>query len=195
MRQLPITVLRPGIIVGDSKTGAIDKLDGPYYLMVLIATNASGVRLPILGRGDAPLHLVPIDYVVEAAWHVARSAGAAGKTFHVVDPDPQTARAVFEGVADHARTEKPRGSIPRPLARAVLRTPGLARLGRGPLAFLDVLDHVVHYDSTNTSQALAGTTVRCPAVLDYLPVLVEHVLEISRNVSPADIDDVIDPLD
>ena len=73
MRQLPITVMRPAIIVGDSATGEIDKLDGPYYLMVLIATNASGLRLPILGRGDAPLHLVPIDYVIEAAWHVARS--------------------------------------------------------------------------------------------------------------------------
>ena len=133
--------VRPGVIVGDSTTGEIDKLDGPYYLMVLIATNASGMRLPILGRGEAPLNLVPIDYVVEAAWHAARSAGAAGKTFHLVDPNPLTARAVFEGVAAHANTALPRGSIPRPLARAVLRTPGLARLGRGPLAFLDLLDH------------------------------------------------------
>jgi dephospho-CoA kinase len=195
MRHLPITVLRPSIIVGDSKTGEIDKLDGPYYLMVLIATNASGLRLPILGRGDAPLHLVPIDYVVDAAWHVSHSPGAAGKTFHLVDPNPLTARAVFEGVADVANTEKPRGSIPRPLARAVLRTPGLARLGRGPLAFVDLLDHAVHYDSTNTTQALAGTTVRCPALADYLSVLVQHVLDISRNEPPGELDDVADPLD
>ncbi len=195
MRQLPITVVRPGVIVGDSTTGEIDKLDGPYYLMVLIATNASGMRLPILGRGDAPLNLVPIDYVVEAAWHAARSATAAGKTFHVVDPNPLTARAVFEGVAAHANTALPRGSIPRPLARAVLRTPGLARLGRGPLAFLDLLDHSVHYDSTNTSQALAGTTVRCPALADYLPALVSHVLEVARGTTPDELDEISDPLD
>ena len=195
IRQLPVTVLRPATIVGDSATGEIDKLDGPYYLMVLIATNATGRSLPILGRGDAPLHLVPIDYVIDAAWHVARSPGAAGKTFHLVDPNPQSARAVFEGVAEHAQTEKPRGSIPRPLARAVLRTPGLARLGRGPLAFLDLLDQAVHYDQTNTARALAGSTVRCPPLGDYLPVLVRHVLDVSRVAMPDELDDVIDPLD
>ena len=195
MRQLPITVIRPATIVGDSKTGAIDKLDGPYYLMVLIATNASGLRLPLLGRGDQPLHLVPIDYVIDAAWHVARSEGAAGKTFHLVDPNPLTARAVFEGVAEHAHTAAPRGSIPRPLARAVLRTPGLARLGRGPLAFLDMLDHAVHYDQTNTSNALAGTTLRCPPLADYLPVLVKHVLEVTRDAAPREGEELVDPLD
>lgn len=195
MRQLPITVIRPGIIVGDSRTGEIDRLDGPYYLMVLIATNASGVRLPLLGRSSAPLHLVPIDYVVEAAWHVARGETAAGKTFHLVDPAPLSARAVFEGVAEHAHTEKPRGHIPRPLARAVLRTPGLARLGRGPLAFVDMLDHVVHYDQANTAQALAGTAVRCPSLTDYLPALVRYVLDVTRGALPAEVDDVSDPLD
>ncbi len=194
LRRLPITVIRPGIIVGDSRTGEIDKLDGPYYLMVLIATNASGLRLPLLGRSDAPLHLVPIDYVIEAAWRVARTEGAAGKTFHLVDPAPMSARAVFEGVAEHAHTEKPRGHIPRPLARAVLRTPGLSRLGRGPLAFVDVLDHRVHYDQTNTASALAGTGLTCPALSDYLPTLVRYVLDVSR---PANLEheDVSDPLD
>jgi thioester reductase-like protein len=195
MRQLPITVIRPAMVVGDSRTGIIDKLDGPYYLMTLIATNASGLRLPLLGRGDAPLHLVPIDYVIDAGWQVARSAGAAGKTFHLVDPNPLTARAVFEGVAEHAHTAVPRGSIPRPLARAVLRTPGLARLGRGPLAFLDMLDHAVHFDQTNTANALAGTTLRCPPLADYLPVLVKHVLEVTRDTAPLDLDEAVDPLD
>jgi dephospho-CoA kinase len=195
MRQLPITVIRPGIIVGDSRTGEIDKLDGPYYLLVVIATNASGVRLPLLGRSDAPLHLVPIDYVIEAAWHVARSETAAGKTFHLVDPAPMAARQVFEAVAEHANTEKPRGHIPRPLARAVLRTPGLARLGRGPLAFLDMLDHAVHYDQTNTAQALAGTALRCPPLAEYLPVLVRYVLDITREPQRPSSDEISDPLD
>lgn len=193
MGQLPITIIRPGIIVGDSKTGAIDKLDGPYYLITLIATNASGVRLPLLGRGDAPLHLVPIDYVIEAAARVIRDESAAGRTFHIVDPAPMSARAVFEAVAEHANTEKPFGHIPRPIARAVLRTPGLSKLAGGPRAFVDVLDHPVAYDATNTQQALAGTTLRCPALADYLPVLVQYVLDVTRTV-PAPSDDIADPL-
>ena len=138
---------------------------------------------------------MPIDYVVDAAWHIARGDGAAGKTFHLVDPNPLTARAVFEGVAEHAHTEKPRGSIPRPLARAVLRTPGLARLGRGPLAFLDLLDHAIHFDQTNTTQALAGTTIHCPALADYLPVLVKHVVEVASRTMPDPLDEAPDPLD
>ncbi len=195
MRHLPITVLRPGIIVGDSTTGEIDTLDGPYYLMVLIATNASRLRLPLLGRGDASLHVVPIDYVIDAAWHVARNETSAGRTFHIVDPAPLTAREVFEQVAEHAHTEKPRGHIPRPLARAVLRTPGLARLGRGPLAFVDLLDHAVHYDQTNTAQALAGTGISCPALVDYLPVLVRYVRDVAKPAPPPAAEDVSDPLD
>ncbi|MGE3768462.1 MAG: SDR family oxidoreductase, partial [Kofleriaceae bacterium] len=193
MGQLPITIIRPGIIVGDSKTGAIDKLDGPYYLITLIATNASGVRLPLLGRGDAPLHLVPIDYVIEAAARVIHSEGAAGKTFHIVDPSPMSARAVFEAVAEHANTEKPFGHIPRPIARAVLRTPGLAKLAGGPRAFVDVLDHPVTYDHTNTQQALAGTNIRCPPLADYLPVLVQYVLDVTR-AAPPPVEDIADPL-
>ena len=102
-------------------------------------------------------------------------------------------------LAEHANTEKPRGHIPRPLARAVLRTPGLSRLGRGPLAFLDVLDHAVQYDATNTVAALAGTGVRCPPLTDYLPVLVRYVLDATRGAGDvlADLaeEDVSDPLD
>lgn len=193
MRQLPITVLRPGIIVGDSRTGEIDKLDGPYYLLVLIATNASGISLPLLGKGDAPLHLVPIDYVIEVAHRIARHEATAGKTFHIVDPNPMTAREVFEGVARHANTEPPRGHIPAPLARAALRLPGLSRLAKGPLALVDVLGHTVHYDQTNTAQALAGSTLRCPPLADYLGNLVRYVLDVARP-PVRNSDENIDPL-
>jgi len=195
MHKLPITILRPGIIVGDSKTGEIDKLDGPYYLITLIATNMSGLRLPLLGRGESPLHLVPIDYVIEAAWQIGRRDDSADKTFHIVDPAPMRAREVFDAVAEYAHTEKPRGHIPRPLARAVLKTPGLSRLGRGPLAFVDVLDHPVHYDQTNTARALAGTRVQCPPLADYLPTLVQYVLDITKAPIRPSTDDIADPLD
>jgi nucleoside-diphosphate-sugar epimerase len=195
MQKLPITVLRPGIIVGDSRTGEIDKLDGPYYLITLIATNMSGLRLPLLGRGESPLHLVPIDYVIEAAWQIQRREDAAGKTFHIVDPAPMRAREVFDAVAEYANTEKPRGHIPRPIARAVLKTPGLSRLGRGPLAFVDVLDHPVHYDQTNTARALAGTRVVCPTLADYLPVLVQYVLDVTKTPVRPSSEDIADPLD
>ncbi len=168
MRDLPISVLRPGVL-------AEDRASGPAQLMALIATNATGWPLPLVGKADAPLHLVPLDYVVSAAWHVVH-ATAAGQTFHLVDPAPLSAREVFGRVADLAHTERPRGHVPRPIARAVLRAPGVARLARLPLALADLPDHVVHYDQTNTMRALAGSGITCPPLGDYLPALVEDLV-------------------
>src|SRR5204862_8240222 len=54
-RKLPVTIFRPGIIVGDSKSGEIDKFDGPYYLMVLIVQSPLDVHLPLPGHGVAPM--------------------------------------------------------------------------------------------------------------------------------------------
>jgi hypothetical protein len=53
----------------------------------------------------------------------------------------------------------------------------------------------VHFDQTNTSNALAGTTLRCPPLADYLPVLVKHVLEVTRSAAPLELDETVDPLD
>src|SRR6202012_1406752 len=95
-RRLPVTVLRPGIIVGDSRTGEIDKVDGPYYLLVLIVSSPIAVDLPLPGRGSAPLNLVPVDFVVAAAVALPRDPRAAGGTFHLTDPAPFAARTVYE---------------------------------------------------------------------------------------------------
>jgi dephospho-CoA kinase len=196
MRKLPVTVIRPGIIVGDSRTGEIDKFDGPYYLIVLIATNALQVHLPLPGRGTAPLHLVPIDYVVDAGYRLAMDERAAGKTFHLTDPNPLPARRVYELVAEHARTRPPRGFIPGRLARTLLRTPGIEKLARGPLAFLDSFDHQVFYNQRSTQELLEGTGLRCPSFEKYVAVLVKYVQEVhaARRVTSIE-DEVFDPFD
>jgi thioester reductase-like protein len=178
MQRLPVTIVRPGMIVGDSTTGEIDRLDGPYYLMVLVATNASGLRLPLPGRGEAPLHLVPIDYVIAAAYHLTKTDRSLGLTFHLTDPEPLRARRVFELVAEHAHTEKPRASLAGGLTRMLLSAPGLDRLARGPLAFLDSFDLPVYYDRTNADALLAGSGITCPPLESYLPALVRYVLEV-----------------
>ena len=201
MQRLPITIVRPGVIVGDSRTGEIDRLDGPYYLMVLIATNASGLRLPLPGHGEGPLHLVPIDFVIDAAHALTVDERALGKTFHLTDPEPLPARRVFELVAEHAHTEKPRASIAGGLTRILLNAPGLDRLARGPLAFLDSFDLPVYYDRANTDQLLDSTGIVCPRLETYLGNLVRYVLDVrSRPGAPVEDEieadeDVIDALD
>jgi len=195
MRRLPVTILRPGIIVGDSQTGEIDKFDGPYYFVVLIATNALQVHLPLPGRGTAPLHLVPVDYVVEAAYALSRDERAAGKTFHLTDPNPLPARRVYELVAEHAHTRPPRGFIPGRLTRTLLRTPGIEKLARGPLAFLDSFDHQVFYNQRNVQELLDGSGVRCPPFDRYVQNLVRFVQEVHAQRRGRLEEEVFDPLD
>jgi thioester reductase-like protein len=200
MRRMPVTIVRPGVIVGDSKTGEIDKLDGPYYLIVLFATNAWPVQLPLPGRGSAPLYLTPIDYVIEAGYQLGVDERAAGRTVHLVDPDPLPARRVLELVAEHAQTPAPRGFVPAALARALLRAPGLGKLTRAPAAVVDLLSTSVHYHTRNAAELLEGEGIRCPPFESYVGNLVRYVKEAraARKKGGAGIeaieDETFDPL-
>jgi thioester reductase-like protein len=175
--RIPTTVLRPADVVGDSRTGEIDRFEGVYLLLMLMLNSPPDLRLPIPGRGDVPLNLVPIDYVVEAGYAIAKNASTVGKTFHLVDPDPLTARKVFELMATAAGRPLPRAFVPTNLATAILRTPGVDRFSHVPRAFLQQLSTEVVYDDRNTRAALAGTGIECPAFEAYVDVLVRYVRE------------------
>ncbi len=193
-RRLPITILRPGIIVGDSTSGEIDKFDGPYYLLVLIVSSPLDVHLPLPGRGSSPLNLVPIDFVIGAASVLARDERAIGKTFHLTDPCPFSARTVYELVAQRAERKPPRGIIPTGLARALLRAPGIERLARAPLAFLEAFNHLALYNCRHTLALLDGSGVRCPSFDTYVDVLVRYVREVQAARKEKE-DEAHDPFD
>jgi thioester reductase-like protein len=195
-QRLPVTVLRPGIIVGDSRSGAIDRFDGPYKLMALIMRNPTQVHLPLPGRGAAPLHLVPIDYVIDAAHALSRDERAVGGTFHLVDANPLPARRVYELVAEHAHTAQPRGFIPAGIARTLLRAPGLERLARTPRAFVDAFDHQVFFNSRRAVALLADAGIRCPPFDSYVQNLLRYLREAMAERRTAEAgDDDEDPFD
>jgi hypothetical protein len=133
------------------------------------------LRVPLPGRGDVPLNLVPIDYVVDAGYAIARDPRSVGRTFHIVDENPPTARRVFELIAEAAGRPGPVGSLPSQLATALLRTPGLERFSHIPRTFLEQLATEVIFDARNTRELLAGTGIECPKAASYLPVMVEYV--------------------
>src|SRR5207249_2157951 len=99
------------------------------------------------GRGVAPMHVVPIDYVIDAAYALSLDDRAAGGTFHLTDPSPFAAKQIYELVAERAHKKRPRGFIPTSIAKAVMRTPGLERLARAPLTFLESFDHLAFYNT------------------------------------------------
>jgi thioester reductase-like protein len=182
MPRLPIAVVRPATMVGDSRTGAVDRFHGPYLLVLLVLTSPPDLALPLPGRGDERLNLVPIDWVAQAAVALGRDARARGRTFHLVDPKPLSARRVFELVARAGGRPGPRGSIPANLAKALLRTPGLDRFAKTPRALLEALTTSVTYDARNADDLLGVLGVPpCPPFEAYVERLVEHVQERMRQ--------------
>jgi thioester reductase-like protein len=175
MDRVPIAVVRPSIVIGDSRTGEVDRFDGPYLLILLIVTSPPDFALPLLGTGDAPLNLVPIDHVARAAATIGRDPRAVGRTFHIVDPAPLSVRRVFEIVARAGGRRTPRGSIPANLAKALLRTPGVDRIAKSPRALLDALVTPVSYDARNAEEILSGAGVACPPFDGYADKVVEYV--------------------
>ncbi len=176
-RQIPTTILRPAVIVGDSTSGEIDRLEGPYLLVLLMLNAPMDLRIPLPGRGEVPLNLVPIDYVVDAGFAVAQDRRSLGKTFHLVDPRPRTARRVFELIARTAGRPMPRGFLPTNLATAILRTPGLERFANVPRAFLEQLATEVVYDERNAREILSELDIECPPFESYVDVMVDYVRE------------------
>lgn len=198
MPRLPIVVVRPATIVGDSRTGAIDRFDGPYLVMMLVVTSPPDWALPLPGRGDEPLHLVPVDWVARASVALGRDPEAVGGTFHLVDDQPLPARRVFELVAQAGGRRGPRGSIPANLAKALLRAPGIDRIARSPRAFLETLTTPVRYDARHARERLGALGIEpCPPLESYIDKLVEYVQERvkqRRAVRAAQAVEVEDPL-
>jgi nucleoside-diphosphate-sugar epimerase len=175
MGTVPIAVVRPTIIVGDSGSGETGRFGGPYVLISLIMSAPQEIALPLPGGGDAPLNIVPIDFVVTAAHAISKRPDAIGRTFHLADPRPLPARQVFEMVARAAGRRVPSGSFPASLTKALMRAPGIERFLRSPRELVEQLTTSVRYDCRNADRLLAGTDIHCPPFESYVDQLVAHV--------------------
>lgn len=172
MDDLPISVVRPSLVVGDSRTGEIGHLDGPHFFMHVLVNLPLDIHLPLVGKGAYPLNLVPVDFVVEATVRLARDPRGVGRTFHLVDPNPLPARAVFEHVCRVACKKPPRRSIPSNLASVLMKMPGLEKHWRSPRLFVEYLNQLVLYNWMNTLELLNNTEVMCPPFPTYVDKLV-----------------------
>lgn len=175
MRELPVAVVRPTMLVGDSATGHTDRLDGPYLLVMLALGLPGDIPMPRLSK-DRPLDIVPIDYAVRAAVAIGRHPDAKGRTFHLVSGEDLTSERVFDLIARAGgRRSSVRGVVPPQVANALLRTPGLRRLLRQPRALVQQLVSGARYDDRNTRRILAGTDLQCPPLSSYVDTWVRAV--------------------
>ncbi len=194
MKGLPCTIYRPSSVVGDSRTGEIDRFDGPYYLGILLVTSPVSVPLPLPGEGVAPLNVVPVDFVVEAVWAISRDERAVGKTFHLVDPNPMSTRRVYELVAAKSNKKLPKFHLPAKATDMVLRLPGLEKMLRPQRAAVTYVNQLALFNCHNTLEVLEGTGVKCPPLSSYLDKLVDFVRAHYRKQreAAAEVEDQLD---
>ena len=172
--ELPIVILRPALMVGDSMTGETEDVTGLYLLIRFLLSAPEDYRIPAPSRTGVRISAVPVDYAVAAAVRIAEDERATGRTFHIVDPKPLTVHAALRLFAEATGRPAPREHDPLNLATALMRAPGMQRFTSTTRAFLDHLKTDVIYDDRNARELLAGTGVSCPDLGSYVDVMVSR---------------------
>ena len=178
---VPWRVYRPAIVVGHSETGAMDKVDGPYYFFPVMKALRDRLPawLPLVGVDLGETNVVTVDYVAKAMDHLAHLPGRDGEAFHLVNPEPQSTVEMINlfckaAGAPQFATTGPRLPVPaalRParIINAVVRQKPtqflldqtLGRLGI-PAEVLAHTGFTAVFDSKRTEQALAGSGIAVP---------------------------------
>ena len=173
-------IYRPAVVVGDSVTGEMDKVDGPYYFFGILARLARLPKLtPIVLPDTGRTNIVPVDYVVDAITHLMHVDGRDGQTFHLVAPKTIGLRGIYRGVAREAGLPPLRGTLPAATATPFLKVTGRAKVLRDmaatqlgiPAEILDVVDLAPTFTSDNAREALRGSGIDVPEFASYAPKL------------------------
>jgi NAD(P)-dependent dehydrogenase (short-subunit alcohol dehydrogenase family) len=180
----PWRVYRPGIVVGHSETGEMDKVDGPYYFFKLIRRIRGAIPqwMPMAGVEGRQINLVPVDFVVKAMDHIAHTEGLDGRAFHLTDPNPLTAGEVIDTFAQAAHAPQTTVRLPaavvealQPVFSSLLNTVPLGTAAADavladfgiPRSVLIYVNYPTKFDSRQTQAVLAGTDISVPPLRAY----------------------------
>jgi thioester reductase-like protein len=172
--SVPSTVYRPGIVVGDSRTGETGKFDGPYFVLGAMERLPSPGVFPRIGRGSGTVNIVPVDFVVAALAALSTSPVSAGKTYHLCDPRPHSPAeliALFSKALGKRFLQVP---VPKTVARAAFAPRAVQRFLHMPREALDYFGDAARHDTTIADRDLAELGIVCPRLPDYVPRLVEY---------------------
>jgi NAD(P)-dependent dehydrogenase (short-subunit alcohol dehydrogenase family) len=198
--KAPLRVYRPGIVVGHSETGVMDKIDGPYYFFKLIQRIRATLPpwFPMIGIEGGKANLVPVDFVALAMDHIAHlpSDDLPCETFHLVDPEPLTVGQSLNEFAKAAHAPQFAMRVDSNITNVV---PGPVRAGLNaiptvknireqvlsdlqiPPAALENRDFEADFDARETQRALKGTGIAVPPLSAYATKLWDYW---ERNLDP-----------
>lgn len=170
--KVPRTIYRPGVVVGDSRTGETAKFDGPYLVLRVMERMPSPGVFFRIGLGFGTVNIVPVDFVVDAMAGLARAPGSLGRTYHLCDPQPHSPGDLAEMFAEAIGKSFVYVPVPMTVARAFFAPKPVQRFFGMPVQALDYFDDPVRHDTTQATQDLGELGIECPRLGDYLPQLV-----------------------
>jgi len=198
--KAPLRVYRPGIVIGHSETGEMDKVDGPYYFFKLLQKlrHALPEWFPLAGPEGKKANIVPVDFVAKAMDHIAHmdDNDLYGNTFHLVDPKPlSTGRTLNEfAKAAHAPQFAMRVDahltdiVPKQVAKGLMQIPTVKGVRDQILADIEIPAEVLEhrefdadFDARDTHRALTGTGIAVPPLSSYAAKVWDYW---ERNLDP-----------
>ncbi|MCU0967756.1 MAG: SDR family oxidoreductase [Rubrivivax sp.] len=182
--KVPWSVYRPSFVVGDSRTGEMDKIDGPYYFFKLIQRMRQILPpwFPSVGLEGGRVNLVPVDFVVAAIDHISHHHRVSGKCYHLVDPMGYRVGDMLDILSKAAHAPKMNlfvnaalfGFVPKGVRKSLMAVAPVRRIRAAVMKDLglpeDVLQFVnwpTRYDRRETDAALKGSGIECPRLDDY----------------------------
>ncbi|MGV8825416.1 SDR family oxidoreductase, partial [Methylibium petroleiphilum] len=183
--KLPWTVFRPAMVVGDSATGEMDKIDGPYYFFKLIQRMRQLLPpwMPAVGLEGGRVNIVPVDFVVAALDHISHAKLELDrKCFHLVDPVGYRVGDVLDIFSKAAHAPKMNlfvnaallGFIPKSVKKGLMALAPVRRVRNAvmkdlglPEDMLTFVNYPTRFDCRDTQAALKGSGIACPNLKDY----------------------------
>src|SRR4051812_727423 len=189
---------RPSLVVGNSKTGEMDKIDGPYYFFKAIQKirHALPEWFPLISLEFGRTNVVPVDYVAAAVDHIAHVDGLDNSAFHIVDPKPPKSGDVMNAFANAAHAphavmrvdKKLTDMLPKGVLSYALKIPALSGIKRSFLTDLGIPEEALknaemrtRFDARDTTRALEGSGIELPALETYANKLWDYW---ERNLDP-----------
>jgi NAD(P)-dependent dehydrogenase (short-subunit alcohol dehydrogenase family)/thioester reductase-like protein len=196
--KVPWRVYRPGIVVGHSQTGEMDKIDGPYYFFKAIqkARFALPEWFPLIGPELGYTNIVPVDFVAAALDHIAHRPAMNFQAFHLTNPKPMRVGESINAFAGAAHAPKLAirvdkrltDALPKGTLSMLMKLPQLRDIRRTVLADLGIPEEVVEhmalkprFDTRDTERALAGSGIEVPELDTYADKLWDYW---ERNLDP-----------
>lgn len=173
--ELPVTIFRPSVVVGDSRTGETVKYDGIYYLIQYLRKAPGLLRLINVGNRNVRLNLVPVDFVVEGIAALSADEKAIGKTIALADPDPLTTAELFDVIAEQLSKNRSAVTPPAKLIETSLMLPFSPPLTGLPHSAVPYFFISQTYDTSEATELLAEHGIRCPNFRDYAVNIIRFV--------------------